>query len=216
MSNKEYTSLNIKSMTGYYLDDVNNILDQLDNNTNNVYRMKPVINKEAMKAFIEYRAINDTEGTNQESLGYSEVFDRIEKELDTHVDTYKYYLSLYKYYSRVFNIDKLLDLKESLKEFYNKTHFMSFFPKIEINTPTQLVDDELLDILNSKINSDLDLNVGNLLLLKEAMGDKRNQYGIQHLRMYKALKYGLKSYEILNSKESIVNNIYKYYLNIVQ
>ena len=75
------------------------------------------------------------------------------------------YLNLYKYYSRLFDIDKLCNLSETLEDFYKSTHFMDYFSKDDIPNMSK----ELLDRLNDNIIYHRDIYVGLDKVLKEAM-----------------------------------------------
>lgn len=166
----------------FYLDDANRIIDSVDSHIDDIYGIPSIINKDVMKSLFERIAIAESDSIGNDKLSYIDIFYIIDEELQS-IDTYKYYLNLYKYYSRLFDIDKLCNLSETLEDFYKSTHFMDYFNKDDVPNMSK----ELLDRLNDNIIYHRDIYVGLDKVLKEALYYNSNTYGLQHKIMYDAI-----------------------------
>lgn len=166
----------------FYLDDANRIIDSVDSHVDDLYGMYSIINKNVLKCLFERRAIAESDSAGNVNLSYIDIFDIIDKELKS-IDVYKYYLNLYRYYSRLFDIDQLCNLYETLEDFYNSTHFMDYFNKDDIPNMSK----ELLDRLNDNIIYNRDIHMVFDNVLKDALYHDSNRYGLQHKIMYNAI-----------------------------
>jgi hypothetical protein len=166
----------------FYLDDANRIIDSVDGHIDGIYGITSIISKDVLKCLFERIAIAESDSTGNDKLSYIDIFYIIDEVLKS-IDTYKYYLDLYKYYSRLFDIDKLCNLSETLEDFYKSTHFMDYFNKDDIPNMSK----ELLDRLNDNIVYHRDSYVGLDKVLKEALYHNSNRYGLQHKIMYDAI-----------------------------
>lgn len=166
----------------FYLDDANRIIDSVDDHIDDIYGITSIINKDVLKSLFERIAIAESDSIGNDKLSYIDIFYIIDEVLES-IDTYKYYLNLYRYYSRLFDIDKLCNLSETLEDFYKSTHFMDYFNKDDIPNMSK----ELLDRLNDNIIYHRDIYVGLEKVLKEALYYNSNRYGLQHKIMYDAI-----------------------------
>lgn len=194
----------------FYLDDVNRMIDSIDNHIDDIYGIPPIINKDVLKYLFERIAIAECDGNGSGRLSYKDIFNIIDMEWKS-IDTYMYYINLYRYYSRLFSMDQLCNLSETLEEFYGSTHFMDYFSKDDIPNLSK----DLLDRLNSSIGNDRDIHIVFDTILKTALGDDSNMYGLQHKKMYDAIIDNKDTIEKGNlDDEDKYDLIYRSYLKI--
>lgn len=192
----------------FYLDDANRIIDSVDDHIDDIYGITSIINKDVLKSLFERIVIAESDSTGNDKLSYIDIFYTIDEVLES-IDTYKYYLNLYRYYSRLFDIDKLCNLSETLEDFYKSTHFMDYFNKDDIPNMSK----ELLDRLNDNIIYHRDIYVGLEKVLKEALYYNSNRYGLQHKIMYDAIIYNKDIIEQGNlSEDEIFDLVHQSYL----
>ena len=208
MTNRKFTSLKPESYFGFGLEDMKDIILSIDRCSKQVYDIESIINPKALQLFTEQRAIAMIDGTNRESLGYEEIINRIKEEVEIQFNTYMYYVDLHKYYSRVFSIEELCNLRNSLEVYYSKTHFMNYFPDLKLKHM-----DNLTDRLNKAIIPTRDLHVTAKPLLDKMLADSGVEYGIQHRKMWEALRDSLEFIRLLDSEDAKYEHIYNKYLS---
>lgn len=196
----------------FYLDDANRIIDSVDSHIDDISGIPSIINKDVLKCLFERRAIAESDSIGNDKLSYIDIFYNIDEELES-IKVYKYYLNLYRYYSRLFDIDKLCNLSETLEDFYKSTHFIDYFNKDTVSD----IPKEFLDKLNGYICYDRDIYQMFNGILKEALYYNSNMYGLQHKKMYDALmskKDMILKDGITSDMDHELTMVYKAYLDI--
>lgn len=194
----------------YYLDDVNKMIDSIDGHIEDIWGIKSIINKDVMKYLFERIAIAESDSSGIDKLSYKDIFNIIDMEWKS-IDTYMYYINLYRYYSRQFSIEQLYNLSDTLEDFYTSTHFMDYFS----NDGIPNISKELLDRLNRSISCYRDIHITFDDELKTALEDDSNIYGLQHKRMYDAMMRNKDVLEHTNlSEDDKYDLVYRAYLKL--
>ena len=200
----------VNRLYGYNMEHVHGIIESIEESVSRLQDFPSIIDPDNLSMWVEDRLIREFEGSRKESLGYDECFDKIERELSIHFNTYKYYLLLHKYYSKILSVDKIVQLRETLPEAYGKLSFVDYLK--EETKILNWLPEELADKLNANISWVNDFSTTNYEILNELSKSTHESPLLQHYKMKKAI-LGFAKYDDLldsiDSKYEVIMNLYR-------